>query len=138
MILETIGEIDSSMPSPPALVELQNEIESYAQTIKAGLKKMLDYFITKWGNISEDDSLIHELENHRLRINSVEMDSNDQDGFINSPPEAHLGFVLPVSCGHRGYPKKKRIKAFDLFLHNNGFTSRSKCDRESADSPADD
>jgi len=51
-----------------------------------------------------------------------------------------LGFVIPIRCGHRGYPKEKdkEKKYFDIFLHNYGFTSRSKCDQDNTRGDAED
>lgn len=133
MIIETLEEIMSTLPRNDRIKFIREQTEKLSTIIIKGFKTILEYLTEKWPDVSEENSQLYELENHRLRINSAEGESNDQEKWLGDPPEMNLGFVIPIRCGHRGYPKEKdkEKKAFDSFLHSNGFTSRSKCDQDS-------
>jgi hypothetical protein len=48
---------------------------------------------------------------------------------LNYPSERELGYVFPLRCGHRGYPKEKdkEKRAFDILLSEYGFKSNPRC-----------
>ena len=109
--------------------ELVTLLKSLSQTIMKGLdviKTYLEEKLVKDG-LDQNNSHIDDLESHKVNL---DVENPDHQRWLNKTPETKLGFVMPIRCGHRGYPKEKdkEKKALDLFLHHNGFTSRSKCD----------
>lgn len=111
--------------------ELAEKVRSLSWTIIDGFKKIKHYL--------EDMTGVGSAEVHRRgnpAINRVNNDSenehNDQEKCLKYPLERELGYIMPVRCGHRGYPKEKdkEKKAFDIFLHKTGFTSRTRCEQE--------
>lgn len=109
--------------------KLLNDLDRLSAIIIDGLIKIKSYLEEKLNKdgMNKESSHLYELENHRIEYESDE-NYVDQENCLKNPPERHLGFVMPIRCGHRGYPKEKdkEKKALDIFLHHNAFTSRSR------------
>lgn len=123
------GEVEANSHHK-ALIHLLRKL---SDVIIEGFKVMKKYVEEK----NSKDGIMNssrnpELDNHRIHIESEEDDKQDQEKCIKNPPERYLGFVMPMRCGHRGYPKEKdkEKKALDIFLHHNGFISRTRWDQE--------
>lgn len=132
IITELMSLNENELYSNQSLKSLADELKNLSEIIIEGLnsiKKYLEEKIHKDG--LNNASRLHDLENHQINYESDPGD-NDHEKFLKNPPERHLGFVMPIRCGHRGYPKEKdkEKKALDIFLHHNGFVSRTKCDQD--------
>mmetsp|Transcript_20660 Transcript_20660/g.18304 ORF Transcript_20660/g.18304 Transcript_20660/m.18304 type:complete len:81 (-) Transcript_20660:167-409(-) len=79
MIIETLEEINSSISRNDRIPEIRQEVDNLNEIILKGFKDIKAYFDKKWQDIAEENSQIYELENHRLKANSGEGNSNDQE-----------------------------------------------------------
>jgi hypothetical protein len=113
---------------------LIQHIQKHSDIIVEGLKLIKKYLEEKLKSQGIDDiSGGNDIERNRINYDSdEEEEKGNRQRIIFDPPEKHLGYVLPLRCGHRGYPKEKEKekRALDMFLHHNGFVTRSKCDQE--------
>lgn len=112
---------------------LGTEIQNLSITIIEGFKAIKVYLEQKIGEASfdENDKVRNHLQN-RINYDSGEESEVDPEKACRYPLEKYLGYVMPIRCGHRGYPKEKdkERKAFDIFLIVNEFTSPSRWEND--------
>ena len=116
------------------------EIQQLSTIIIEGFKTIKSYLEERVGEHSfdENDKERNHLRN-RINYDSGEESEADPEKWFKYPLERHLGYVMPIRWGHRGYPKDKdkEKKAFDIFLIVNEFTSPSRWDTEDINNHSD-